>query len=72
MEKILAVLAIDELSEEGVQEFQQGEAGGDDQLHDVVCGVGENGAGGRRESEGVFEKGGAGEPEGEEGGAVRF
>lgn len=72
MKKILAVLAIDELGEEGVEQFQQGEAGGDDELHDVVCGVGEDGAGGGGEREGVFEEGGAGEPEREEGGAVGF
>lgn len=60
------------VGEEGVEEFEEGEAGGDDHLHDVVCRVGEDGAGGGFEREGAFEEGGGGEPESEEVGAVVF
>ena len=72
VEQILAVFKIDVVGEEAVQEFEEDEAAGDDHLHDVVCGVGEDGAGGRFEREGAFEEGGCGEPEGEEVFAVVF
>ena len=60
------------VGEEAVQKFEQGKAGGDEHLHDVIGGVGEDGGGGRFEREGAFEEGGGGEPEGEQVGAVVF
>ena len=41
-------------------------------MHDVVCGIGEDGTGGGFESECAFEEGGCGQPEGEEIFAVVF